>query len=182
MSSDGSRHPTSVEARVFACVRQSGVTACRLGVQALDDRAMRFLFRGPCRRRGARRPALAGAISTRTSTRFARYALPGQDAAAMGTRVGSSIGPRPHPCRSISSHRARGPPSHAYGPGPGTGRLPEETSPGRPLRGDCRTAQRCLADLLGRYRPRAAQAVEVPPQPHHCAKGDYVASFLGARA
>jgi putative oxygen-independent coproporphyrinogen III oxidase len=39
-------NPTSVEAARFAALRQAGVNRLSLGVQALDDRALRFLGRG----------------------------------------------------------------------------------------------------------------------------------------
>jgi putative oxygen-independent coproporphyrinogen III oxidase len=39
-------NPTSVEARTFGRLRQAGVNRLSLGVQALDDRALRFLGRG----------------------------------------------------------------------------------------------------------------------------------------
>src|SRR6202023_3132039 len=39
-------NPTSVEANTFGLLRQAGVNRLSLGVQALDDRALRFLGRG----------------------------------------------------------------------------------------------------------------------------------------
>src|SRR6185312_5542087 len=39
-------NPTSVEAARFAALRRAGVNRLSLGVQALDDRALRFLGRG----------------------------------------------------------------------------------------------------------------------------------------
>jgi oxygen-independent coproporphyrinogen-3 oxidase len=61
-------NPTSVEASRFAALRQAGVNRLSLGVQALDDRALRFLGRG----HAAAEALAALALAQR---HFARYSF-----------------------------------------------------------------------------------------------------------
>jgi putative oxygen-independent coproporphyrinogen III oxidase len=71
-------NPTSVEASRFALLRQAGVNRVSLGVQALDDKALRFLGRG----HDAREAMAAIGLAQRHFPRFSFdliYARPGQD-------------------------------------------------------------------------------------------------------
>ena len=61
-------NPTSVESARFAALRQAGVNRLSLGVQALDDRALRFLGRG----HDAAEAVAAIALARR---HFARYSF-----------------------------------------------------------------------------------------------------------
>jgi putative oxygen-independent coproporphyrinogen III oxidase len=61
-------NPTSVESSRFAALRQAGVNRLSLGVQALDDRALRFLGRG-------HDAAEALAAITLAGRHFARYSF-----------------------------------------------------------------------------------------------------------
>ncbi|HEX6842999.1 MAG TPA: radical SAM family heme chaperone HemW [Stellaceae bacterium] len=61
-------NPTSVESSRFAALRQAGVNRLSLGVQALDDRALRFLGRG----HDAAEAVAAIALARR---HFARYSF-----------------------------------------------------------------------------------------------------------
>ena len=70
-------NPTSVEAENFALLREAGVNRLSLGVQALDDRALRFLGRG----HDAAEALAAIALARRHFRRFSFdliYARPGQ--------------------------------------------------------------------------------------------------------
>jgi len=74
-------NPTSVEAARFRALRQAGVNRVSLGVQALDDRALRFLGRG----HDAREARAAVGLARDTFPRFSFdliYARPGQDESA----------------------------------------------------------------------------------------------------
>ena len=83
-------NPTSVEAGRFADFRAAGVNRLSLGIQALDDGALRALGRG--HDAGQARAALALAQDT-----FARvscdliYARPGQTAAAWRAELGEAL-------------------------------------------------------------------------------------------
>ncbi len=70
-------NPTSVEAARLEAYRQAGVNRVSLGVQSLDDAALRFLGR----RHSAREALAAVAVAARIFPRFSFdliYALPGQ--------------------------------------------------------------------------------------------------------
>ena len=70
-------NPTSVEASRFAALRAAGVNRLSLGVQALDDRALRFLGRG----HDASEAIAAVALARRHFERYSFdliYARPGQ--------------------------------------------------------------------------------------------------------
>jgi oxygen-independent coproporphyrinogen-3 oxidase len=74
-------NPTSVEARRLADFRAAGVNRASLGVQALDDRALKFLGRG----HDAAEARAAVAAASRAFGRFSFdliYARPGQDVTA----------------------------------------------------------------------------------------------------
>ncbi|MEX0697544.1 MAG: radical SAM family heme chaperone HemW [Dongiaceae bacterium] len=74
-------NPTSAEAACFDGFRAAGVNRLSLGVQALDDRALRFLGRGHSAAEAMAAVALAQARFARTSFDLI-YARPGQGAAA----------------------------------------------------------------------------------------------------
>ncbi len=74
-------NPTSVEAARFAGFRMAGVNRVSLGVQALDDRSLRFLGRG----HDAMQARAAVALAAKHFPRFSFdliYARPGQSVAA----------------------------------------------------------------------------------------------------
>ncbi len=74
-------NPTSVEAARFAAFRDAGINRVSLGVQALDDAALRFLGRG----HDAREARAAVALAARHFPRYSFdliYARPGQSVAA----------------------------------------------------------------------------------------------------
>jgi putative oxygen-independent coproporphyrinogen III oxidase len=73
-------NPTSVEAGTFGPLRQAGVNRLSLGVQALDDRALRFLGRGHDVAEALRAIELARRHFQRFSFDLI-YARPGQDLA-----------------------------------------------------------------------------------------------------
>jgi putative oxygen-independent coproporphyrinogen III oxidase len=70
-------NPTSVESARFAALRQAGVNRLSLGVQALDDAALRFLGRGHNAAEALQAIALAGRHFARYSFDLI-YARPGQ--------------------------------------------------------------------------------------------------------
>ena len=70
-------NPTSVEAARFADLRAAGVNRVSLGVQALDDAALKFLGRGHDRQQAIDAVALAARIFERFSFDLI-YARPGQ--------------------------------------------------------------------------------------------------------
>ncbi|HEX7969015.1 MAG TPA: radical SAM family heme chaperone HemW [Stellaceae bacterium] len=70
-------NPTSVEAERFAALRAAGVNRLSLGVQALDDRALRFLGRGHDATEAIAAVALARRHFERSSFDLI-YARPGQ--------------------------------------------------------------------------------------------------------
>jgi putative oxygen-independent coproporphyrinogen III oxidase len=74
-------NPTSVEAQRFADFRAAGVNRVSLGVQALDDRALKFLGRGHDAAEARAAVALAARSFARTSFDLI-YARPGQSVAA----------------------------------------------------------------------------------------------------
>jgi putative oxygen-independent coproporphyrinogen III oxidase len=71
-------NPTSVEAARFAALRQAGVNRVSLGVQALDDHALRFLGRGHDQAEAVAAIRLARQHFPRYSFDLI-YARPGQD-------------------------------------------------------------------------------------------------------
>ncbi len=74
-------NPTSVEADKFRAFRNAGINRVSLGIQALDDDALRFLGR----QHSAREATGAIALAARTFDRFSFdliYARPGQSVAA----------------------------------------------------------------------------------------------------
>jgi putative oxygen-independent coproporphyrinogen III oxidase len=73
-------NPTSVEANTFGLLRQAGVNRLSLGVQALDDRALRFLGRGHDVTEALRAIELARRHFQRFSFDLI-YARPGQELA-----------------------------------------------------------------------------------------------------
>ena len=84
-------NPTSVEAARFAALRQAGVNRLSLGVQALDDRALRFLGRGHDAAEALAALALAGRHFTRYSFDLI-YARPGQTLAQWQAELARAIG------------------------------------------------------------------------------------------
>ena len=74
-------NPTSVEAERLADFRDAGVNRVSLGVQSLDDDALRFLGRGHSAAEALRAVDLAAGLFARTSFDLI-YARPGQDVAA----------------------------------------------------------------------------------------------------
>jgi oxygen-independent coproporphyrinogen-3 oxidase len=84
-------NPSSVEAERFADLAAAGVNRVSLGLQSLDDQALRFL--------GRAHDAAEGLAALRTAQRcFARvsfdliYALPGQTEEAWAAEVGRALG------------------------------------------------------------------------------------------
>jgi putative oxygen-independent coproporphyrinogen III oxidase len=83
-------NPTSVEASRFAELREAGVNRVSLGVQALDDRALKFLGRG--HNAGEARDAVA--LAARLFPRFSFdliYARPDQTLAAWRDELGAAL-------------------------------------------------------------------------------------------
>ena len=74
-------NPTSVEAERLADFRDAGINRVSLGVQSLDDDALRFLGRGHNAAEALRAVDLAAGLFARTSFDLI-YARPGQDVAA----------------------------------------------------------------------------------------------------
>ncbi len=70
-------NPTDAEAGRFRALAQAGITRLSLGVQSLDDAALKFLGRNHSAAEARRAAALAGSIFPRLSLDFI-YALPGQ--------------------------------------------------------------------------------------------------------
>src|SRR5262249_53861731 len=83
-------NPTSVEAARFAELRAAGVNRVSLGVQALDDAALKFLGRG--HNAGEARAAVM--LASRHFDRFSFdliYARPGQTLAAWRDELGAAL-------------------------------------------------------------------------------------------
>jgi putative oxygen-independent coproporphyrinogen III oxidase len=83
-------NPTSVEAERFAAFRAAGVNRASLGVQALDDRALRFLGRG----HDADQAREAVALAARHFPRFSFdliYARPTQTVDAWRAELGEAL-------------------------------------------------------------------------------------------
>lgn len=83
-------NPTSVEARRLAAFRAAGVNRVSLGVQSLEDAALRFLGRG----HDAAEARAAVALAARHFDRFSFdliYARPGQSPAGWRTELGEAL-------------------------------------------------------------------------------------------
>ncbi|MSO53565.1 MAG: coproporphyrinogen III oxidase [Rhodospirillales bacterium] len=83
-------NPSSVEAGRFRGYRDAGVNRVSLGVQSLDDDALRFLGR----LHGVREALRAVELAAKTFPRFSFdliYARPGQDAAAWRTELAQAL-------------------------------------------------------------------------------------------
>jgi putative oxygen-independent coproporphyrinogen III oxidase len=83
-------NPTSVEAANFAALAAAGVNRLSLGIQALDDTALRFLGRG----HGAAEALAALDLARRHFRRFSFdliYARPGQTEAAWERELGRAV-------------------------------------------------------------------------------------------
>ncbi len=83
-------NPNSAEAERFAAFRSAGINRLSIGVQALDDAALKFLGRGHSAAEG--RAAVAAA--TRTFERFSFdliYARPGQTIAAWTSELSEAL-------------------------------------------------------------------------------------------
>ena len=83
-------NPTSVEAARLADFRAAGVDRVSLGVQALDDRALRFLGRGHDRTEAVAAVRLAARIFDRFSFDMI-YARPGQTAEAWRSELAEAL-------------------------------------------------------------------------------------------
>jgi len=84
-------NPTSVEAGRFAGYRAAGVNRVSLGVQSLDDDALRFLGRGHSAAEARAALATAHAHFDRVSFDLI-YARPGQTVAAWRAELGEALG------------------------------------------------------------------------------------------
>ncbi len=84
-------NPTSVEAGRFAGYRAAGVNRVSLGVQSLDDDALRFLGRGHDAAEARAAVATAHAHFDRVSFDLI-YARPGQTTAAWRAELGEALG------------------------------------------------------------------------------------------
>ena len=83
-------NPTSVEAGRFAALAQAGVNRVSLGVQALDDRALKFLGRQHMAREALDAVAVARRHFARTSFDLI-YARPGQTVAAWRDELAQAL-------------------------------------------------------------------------------------------
>ena len=79
-------NPTDVEAGRFAAFAGAGVTRLSLGLQAIDDAALRFLGREHTAREGVRAAAIARTVFERLSVDLI-YARPGQTAWAWAAEL-----------------------------------------------------------------------------------------------
>jgi putative oxygen-independent coproporphyrinogen III oxidase len=84
-------NPTSVEAEKFAGLRAAGVNRVSLGVQALDDAALRFLGRMHSHEEALEAVALAGTTFPRFSFDLI-YGRPGQTPDAWAAELGRALG------------------------------------------------------------------------------------------
>jgi oxygen-independent coproporphyrinogen-3 oxidase len=84
-------NPSSVEAARFADLAAAGVNRVSLGLQALDDPALRFLGRAHDSAEGLAALATAQACFDRVSFDLI-YALPGQTEAAWAAELGRALG------------------------------------------------------------------------------------------
>ncbi|TAJ69393.1 MAG: coproporphyrinogen III oxidase [Phenylobacterium sp.] len=83
-------NPTDAEAGRFAALADAGVTRLSLGLQALDDAALRFLGRNHDAAEGRRAAEAAGRAFPRLSLDLI-YALPGQAPAAWARELEAAI-------------------------------------------------------------------------------------------
>ena len=83
-------NPNSAEARAFAALRAAGVTRLSLGVQALDDAALKWLGRDHTAAEARRALATARALFPRVSFDLI-YARPGQTAMAWRAELGQAV-------------------------------------------------------------------------------------------
>lgn len=83
-------NPGSVEAGRFEAYRTAGVNRVSLGVQALDDRMLRFLGRRHDVAEALRAIALANRVFDRTSFDLI-YARPGQDPSAWAAELEQAL-------------------------------------------------------------------------------------------
>ncbi len=83
-------NPTDAEAGRFAAFAAAGVNRLSLGVQALDDAALRFLGRNHGADEARRAAALAGRLFPRLSVDMI-YARPGQDAGAWAAELRRAV-------------------------------------------------------------------------------------------
>jgi putative oxygen-independent coproporphyrinogen III oxidase len=83
-------NPTDVEAGRFTAFAAAGVNRLSLGVQSLDDAALKFLGRDHDARQARRAAELARASFTRLSVDLI-YALPGQTPADWAAELGEAI-------------------------------------------------------------------------------------------
>jgi oxygen-independent coproporphyrinogen-3 oxidase len=84
-------NPSSVEAARFADLASAGVNRVSLGLQSLDDSALRFLGRAHDRAEGLAALATAQKCFGRVSFDLI-YALPGQDEKAWAEELGRALG------------------------------------------------------------------------------------------
>jgi putative oxygen-independent coproporphyrinogen III oxidase len=84
-------NPSSVEAARFADLAAAGVNRVSLGLQSLDDRALRFLGRAHDSAEGLAALATAQGCFDRVSFDLI-YALPGQSEAAWAAELGRALG------------------------------------------------------------------------------------------
>jgi oxygen-independent coproporphyrinogen-3 oxidase len=84
-------NPTSVEAANFRALASAGVNRVSLGVQALDDAALKFLGRGHSAREALAAVDLAGSVFPRFSFDLI-YGRPGQTVAAWQAELKQALG------------------------------------------------------------------------------------------
>ena len=117
-------NPNSAEARAFAALRTVGVTRLSLGVQALDDAALKWLGRDHTAAEARRALATAQALFPRVGFDLI-YGRPGQTAAAWRAELGQAVDlalsahhrgrhgvrsrPGARPARDARDRRHRGP-------------------------------------------------------------------------
>ena len=83
-------NPNSAEAQAFAALRAAGVTRLSLGVQALDDTALKWLGRDHTAAEARRALATARALFPRVGFDLI-YARPGQTAVAWRAELGQAV-------------------------------------------------------------------------------------------
>jgi len=83
-------NPTSVEAARFRDLRQAGVNRVSLGIQALNDRDLKFLGRGHDAQEARRAVELARAVFPRFSFDLI-YARPGQETASWKAELSEAL-------------------------------------------------------------------------------------------
>ena len=83
-------NPTDAEAAHFAALRQAGVNRLSLGVQSLDDGALKFLGRNHSADEARRAIAVAAGVFERLSIDLI-YALPGQTVAAWNAAMTEAL-------------------------------------------------------------------------------------------